>query len=58
MLSNFTYLTSANRAEESGLNLTIREKPIQEDESEANLAMHEMANTLRMVSQPRTPLMI
>lgn len=36
--------------DEHGLNLTIRDKPIQEDESEAKQAMDEMANTLRLVS--------
>ncbi|CAI7613982.1 unnamed protein product [Penicillium glandicola] len=34
--------------DESGLNLTIRDQPIFEDESQAKQAMDEMANTLRM----------
>lgn len=31
------------------MNLTIREQPIFEDESQAKQAMDDMANTLRMV---------
>lgn len=38
-----------NRLEESGLNLKIRDQPIQEDENEAQQAINEMANTLRLV---------
>lgn len=38
------------RIEDSGLNLTIRDQPIHEDETQAKQAMDEMANTLRMVS--------
>ncbi|KGO46718.1 Fps/Fes/Fer/CIP4 homology [Penicillium expansum] len=34
--------------DESGLNLTIRDQPIFEDESQAKRAMDDMANTLRM----------
>ncbi|KAJ5940863.1 hypothetical protein N7516_001031 [Penicillium verrucosum] len=34
--------------DESGLNLTIRDQPIFEDESQAKQAMDDMANTLRM----------
>ncbi|EEP82361.1 conserved hypothetical protein [Uncinocarpus reesii 1704] len=34
--------------EDPGLNLTIRDKPIQEDEGEAQLALNEMASTLRL----------
>ncbi|KAJ5576912.1 Fps/Fes/Fer/CIP4 homology [Penicillium sp. DV-2018c] len=37
--------------DESGLNLTIREQPIFEDESQAKQAMDDMANTLRMRAQ-------
>ncbi|GAD99835.1 Fes/CIP4 homology domain protein [Paecilomyces variotii No. 5] len=37
--------------EESGLNLTIRDQPIREDESEAQQAITEMANTLRLQAQ-------
>ncbi|KAL2004122.1 hypothetical protein VTN02DRAFT_6586 [Thermoascus thermophilus] len=37
--------------DEHALNLTIRDKPIQEDESEAKQAMDEMANTLRLQAQ-------
>ena len=36
--------------DEQGMNLTIREQPIFEDEGQAKQAMDEMANTLRMVS--------
>lgn len=32
------------------MNLTIRDQPIFEDESQAKKAMDDMANTLRMVS--------
>lgn len=39
--------------DESGMNLTIRDQPIFEDESQAKQAMDEMANTLRMVSTAR-----
>ncbi|KAK2772782.1 hypothetical protein FQN53_004452 [Emmonsiellopsis sp. PD_33] len=41
----------AAATEEPGLNLTIRDQPIQEDEGEAKLAMNEMANTLRLQAQ-------
>ncbi|KAJ5826754.1 Fps/Fes/Fer/CIP4 homology [Penicillium robsamsonii] len=34
--------------DESGMNLTIRDQPIFEDESQAKRAMDDMANTLRM----------
>jgi len=34
------------------MNLTIRDQPIFEDESQAQQAMDDMANTLRMVSIP------
>ncbi|KAJ5553600.1 hypothetical protein N7494_002978 [Penicillium frequentans] len=34
--------------DESGMNLTIRDQPIFEDESQAKQAMDEMANTLRL----------
>lgn len=37
--------------EEPGLNLTIRDQPIEEDESEAKMALNEVANTLRLVSR-------
>lgn len=37
------------------MNLTIRDQPIFEDESQAKQAMDEMANTLRMVSTARCP---
>ncbi|PGH09376.1 hypothetical protein AJ79_05688 [Helicocarpus griseus UAMH5409] len=37
--------------EEPGLNLTIRDQPIKEDESEAKFALNEMANTLRLQAQ-------
>ncbi|KAJ5301302.1 hypothetical protein PENANT_c023G04854 [Penicillium antarcticum] len=37
--------------EDSGLNLTIRDQPIFEDESQAQQAMSEMANTLRLQAQ-------
>ena len=36
--------------DESALNLTIRDQPIFEDESQAKQAMDDMANTLRLVS--------
>lgn len=35
--------------DEAAMNLTIRDQPIFEDESQAKQAMDEMANTLRMV---------
>lgn len=35
--------------DESGMNLTIRDQPIFEDENQAKQAMDEMANTLRLV---------
>lgn len=35
--------------DESGLNLTIRDQPIFEDEDQAKQAMDDMANTLRLV---------
>ncbi|KAJ5950428.1 Fps/Fes/Fer/CIP4 homology [Penicillium vulpinum] len=38
----------ASGLDESGLNLTIRDQPIFEDESQATRAMNDMANTLRM----------
>ncbi|OAX84366.1 hypothetical protein ACJ72_01258 [Emergomyces africanus] len=41
----------AAAAEEPGLNLTIRDQPIQEDESEAKMALNEVANTLRLKAQ-------
>lgn len=34
------------------MNLTIRDQPIFEDESQAKKAMDDMANTLRMVGLP------
>nr|KMM72734.1 hypothetical protein CPAG_09026 [Coccidioides posadasii RMSCC 3488] len=37
----------AAQSEDPGINLTIRDKPIQEDEGEAQQAMNEMASTLR-----------
>lgn len=37
------------RIEDTGLNLTIRDQPIHEDETQAKQAMDETANTLRMV---------
>jgi hypothetical protein len=36
--------------EDPGMNLTIRDQPIFEDESQAKQAMDDMANTLRQVS--------
>ncbi|KAJ5167088.1 uncharacterized protein N7482_005869 [Penicillium canariense] len=38
----------ASGLDESGMNLTIRDQPIFEDESQAKKAMDDMANTLRM----------
>ncbi|KAK5796404.1 hypothetical protein VI817_005689 [Penicillium citrinum] len=38
----------ASGFEDSGMNLTIRDQPIFEDESQAQQAMDDMANTLRM----------
>ncbi|KAF7717472.1 Uncharacterized protein PECH_000479 [Penicillium ucsense] len=38
----------ASALEDSGVNLTIRDQPIFEDESQARKAMDDMANTLRM----------
>ncbi|KAJ5711327.1 hypothetical protein N7488_005483 [Penicillium malachiteum] len=37
--------------DESGMNLTIRDQPIFEDESQARQAMDDMANTLRLRAQ-------
>jgi uncharacterized DUF497 family protein len=42
--------------DDSGVNLTIRDQPIFEDESQAKKAMDDMANTLRMVSSPKSRL--
>ncbi|OJD24979.1 hypothetical protein ACJ73_03657 [Blastomyces percursus] len=42
---------AAAGAEEPGLNLTIRDQPIEEDESEAKMALNEVANTLRLKAQ-------
>ncbi|KLJ07543.1 hypothetical protein EMPG_16996 [Blastomyces silverae] len=41
----------AAAAEEPSLNLTIRDQPIEEDESEAKMALNEVANTLRLKAQ-------
>ncbi|CAG8287954.1 unnamed protein product [Penicillium salamii] len=41
----------ASGIDESALNLTIRDQPIFEDESQAKQAMDDMANTLRMRAQ-------
>ncbi|KAJ5793729.1 Fps/Fes/Fer/CIP4 homology [Penicillium paradoxum] len=41
----------ASGLDESGMNLTIRDQPIFEDESQAKQAMDDMANTLRMRAQ-------
>ncbi|KAJ5682545.1 hypothetical protein N7462_005710 [Penicillium macrosclerotiorum] len=41
----------ASGLEESAMNLTIRDQPIFEDESQAKQAMDDMANTLRMRAQ-------
>ncbi|KAL1960872.1 hypothetical protein VTO42DRAFT_5855 [Malbranchea cinnamomea] len=41
----------ATAAEDSGINLTIRDKPIEEDESEARQALNDMAQTLRLQAQ-------
>lgn len=41
------------RLDDSGMNLTIRDQPIFEDESQAKKAMDDMANTLRMVSSSK-----
>lgn len=35
--------------DDSGINLTIRDQPIPEDESEAKQALNQVANTLRLV---------
>lgn len=42
--------TKKHSLDDSGMNLTIRDQPIFEDESQAKKAMDDMANTLRMVS--------
>ncbi|EEQ84244.2 hypothetical protein RJZ56_003089 [Blastomyces dermatitidis] len=42
---------AAAAAEEPGLNLTIRDQPIEEDEGEAKMALNEVANTLRLKAQ-------
>ncbi len=44
-----SYLSSEN--EEAVRRLKIRDQPIQEDETEAQQAMNNMANQLRLVSQ-------
>lgn len=44
-IANVTY----SSGDEAGLNLTIRDQPIFEDEGQAKQAMDDMANTLRMV---------
>ncbi|PGH06704.1 hypothetical protein AJ80_08121 [Polytolypa hystricis UAMH7299] len=41
----------AAASEDLGLNLTIRDQPIKEDEGEANQALNEVANTLRLQAQ-------
>jgi hypothetical protein len=41
------------RLDEHGMNLTIRDQPIFEDENQAKQAMDEMANQLRLVSAAR-----
>ncbi|KAI9368666.1 Muniscin C-terminal mu homology domain-containing protein [Aspergillus egyptiacus] len=41
--------------EESGLNLTIRDQPIPEDESQAKQALDDMANQLRLRAQHSGP---
>lgn len=43
--------TTPTEMDESARNFAIRDKPIQEDESEAQLAMTNMANQLRMQAQ-------
>ena len=40
------------------MNLTIRDQPIFEDETQAKQAMNDMANTLRLVSVLRIILCI
>lgn len=47
----YSYLMK-HSLEDSGMNLTIRDQPIFEDESQAKQAMDDMANTLRMVGLP------
>ena len=44
--------------EDTGINLTIRDKPIQEDAGQAQQALSEMANTLRIVRLPPLPKLI
>lgn len=44
VINNFHY-----SSDEQAMNLTIRDQPIFEDESQAKQAMDDMANTLRMV---------
>ena len=52
-ISNVLYSYWMNHSlEDSGMNLTIRDQPIFEDESQAKKAMDDMANTLRMVGLP------
>ena len=52
-ISNVLYSYLMNHSlEDSGMNLTIRDQPIFEDESQAKKAMDDMANTLRMVGRP------
>ncbi|KAJ5082395.1 hypothetical protein N7532_011438 [Penicillium argentinense] len=48
----------ASGLEDSGMNLTIRDQPIFEDESQAKQAMDDMANTLRMASHGASPFLI
>lgn len=46
----------ASGMDESGMNLTIRDQPIFEDENQAKQAMDDMASTLRMVGSVRVIL--
>ncbi|KAK2858412.1 hypothetical protein FQN49_004758 [Arthroderma sp. PD_2] len=41
----------ASAVDDSGINLTIRDQPIPEDESEAKQALNQVANTLRLKAQ-------
>lgn len=52
---NYGYTDSAYSLDEQAINLTIREQPIFEDESQAKQAMDDMANQLRMVGVPTKP---
>lgn len=54
VIKDFILMNPDHRFDDSGMNLTIRDQPIFEDENQAQQAMDDMANTLRMVSYLKT----